>query len=146
MFSLKATELKRSTISTAVWLMVTLCYLALLKLFWMPTIWWALLLLAVAIVWLAVGVIGWRQPAVTLSLHEDNAILCRGSQCQSLIFVRFNALQLIAKINRGSRWQDLLWPKFQVIYRDSLSPEDYQIVRSFAAQQILLHRSEENKG
>lgn len=125
--------------------MVTLCYLALLKLVWMPAVWWAFILLGVAVAWSVVGIIWWRQPLPTLSLHEQDATLCIGSRCQSVTFVRVNAIQLIAKMDQTSSWRSRFWPSFYLIYRDSLAPEAYQMVRSFAAQQMLLQRSDKEE-
>lgn len=60
-----------------------------------------------------------------------------------LQFVRINSLQLIAKkvpdesySAKHTFWR-LLWPVFVVIYRDQLSSEDYDALRSYAAQQML---------
>ena len=60
-------------------------------------------------------------------------------------FIRANGVQLIAKVDQGQTFLDRIWPKYRVIYRDNVEAEVYQVMRSYAAQQVLLRRSEEAK-
>lgn len=85
------------------------------------------------------------QTTQHVSIDGQGAFLLKKGRFIKLEFVRANSIQLIAKMCRGHRVVDLIWPTYRVIYRDSVSRNDYQVLRSFAAQQILLRQSEETK-
>lgn len=80
-----------------------------------------------------------------ISINEQGAFLFNKGRFIRLEFVRTNSIQLIAKMHREQKLVGMIWPAYQVIYRDSISRDDYQLLRSYAAQQILLRRSEEAK-
>ncbi|MCB5160963.1 hypothetical protein [Marinomonas algarum] len=144
MFSLKASRLKTSRLGVAVWLLVLVTCLVLLQGYWMPAVWRAFLLCGVVIVSL-LGLIYTHRRAKYITLNEQGAFLCQGEAYDPLIFVRANAIQLIAKRKRSVRVVDCVWPAYQVIYRDSLGAQEYAVLRSFAAQQILLGRHDNAK-
>jgi hypothetical protein len=142
-FSLKTTELNVSWIAFGLWLFWVMVGLALLQLFWMPAFWRALLYLGVGGIGVAVLLHLFRQSSPQVGIDEQGAFILVRGQYKKLQFIRINAVQLIAKQPRESRLLDRFWPSYRVIYRDSLNEQAYRTLRSFAAQQMLLHRSEE---
>ncbi|BFM50916.1 hypothetical protein THO17_30790 [Marinomonas sp. THO17] len=83
------------------------------------------------------------RPAKCIGIDLEGAFLMHNQSREVLQFVRINSLQLIAKkvpdesySAKHTFWR-LLWPVFVVIYRDQLSSEDYDALRSYAAQQML---------
>lgn len=145
MFSLKTTELKCSWIGIGLWLFLLLAYAALLQIYWMPAFWRALLYLSVGLGGLVLIIRMFRQPARQLGLDEQGAFIFDRGRYERLLFIRANGVQLIAKVDQEQAFLDRIWPKYRVIYRDSVGKEEYQVLRSYAAQQILLRRSEEAK-
>jgi hypothetical protein len=148
-FSLKTTELKGSRIGIGLWLMTVLAYVALLQMYWMPVFWRALLYLCLALVGVVFLNRMYYKPLRQIGIDEQGAFLFERERCERLIFVRANSIQLIAKVEKKtglwSQFLSITWPRYRVIYCDSLSAYQYQKLRSFAAQQILLHRSGEVK-
>jgi len=87
----------------------------------------------------------YQEPKQKISIDNQDAFLFKKERYIRLEFVRENSIQLIAKVHRENRILDWIWPAYKVVYRDSVSCDDYQMLRSFAAQQILLRRSKEAK-
>jgi hypothetical protein len=144
-FSLKTTELKCSWIGIGLWLFVVVAYVALLQIYWMPAFWRALLYLSIGLGGLVLLIRMFRQPSRQISIDEQGAFLFDRGCYERLLFIRANGVQLIAKVDQGQTFLDRNWSKYRVIYRDSVPGNQYKILRSYAAQQILLHRSEEAK-
>jgi hypothetical protein len=80
-----------------------------------------------------------------VGIDEEGAFLFEHGRYIRLSFVRVNSIQLIAMQDHKSMLLRLFWPRFYVIFCDSVAGEQYRFLRSFAAQQILLRRSEEAK-
>ena len=127
------------------WLFLALAYVALLQIYWMPAFWRALLYLSVGLGGLVFIIRLFRQPSRKIGVDEQGAFLFDRGTYERLLFIRVNGIQLIAKVDRELVIWDRIWPKYRVIFRDSLSSEHYNRLRSYAAQQILLRRSEESK-
>ena len=127
------------------WLILALAYVALLQIYWMPAFWRALLYLCVGLGGLVFIIRLLRQPSKKIGIDDQGAFLFDRGVYERLLFIRANGIQLIAKVEREVVIWDRIWPQYRVIYRDSLSSEHYNRLRSFAAQQILLRRSEEGK-
>ncbi|NLQ18947.1 hypothetical protein HGG82_15170 [Marinomonas sp. M1K-6] len=144
MFSLKTTELKGSRIGLALWLVTAIAYAALLRLYWVPVDWQALFyaLACASGVWLVWFV---RRTSRRIGIDDQGAFLFERGAYKRLVFIRANDFQLIARVDQGDRFWAQCWPVFRVIYRDSVDANQYQILRSFAAQQIVLRRSERPK-
>ena len=83
-----------------------------------------------------------RQSSHQIGIDEQGVFLLERGCCKRLLFIRSNDVQLIAKVDRSLFFWDRFWPVYRVIYRDNLTKVQYRILRSFAAQQILLRRSE----
>ncbi|WP_421849183.1 hypothetical protein [Marinomonas sp.] len=111
----------------------------------MPAVWRALLYLVVGLGGLVLLIRMFRQPARQIGIDEQGAFLFDRGGYERLLFIRANGVQLIAKVDQGQTFLDRIWPKYRVIYRDSVAVEAYQVLRSYAAQQILQRRSEEAK-
>ncbi|MGJ8647887.1 MAG: hypothetical protein ACSHXJ_13390 [Marinomonas colpomeniae] len=131
------------------WVLIALCYAALFQLYWMPAFLRAFLFLFAGIVGLLslfYSVVrarrGLRQK---IGIDEQGAFLFENGQYKRLLFVRANSIQLIATMLDKPNLFSRFWPAHRVIFFDSVSKDQYNILRSFAAQQILLHRSEEAK-
>lgn len=103
-----------------------------------------------------VGLLGWRycQGPAHVSIDEFGAYWHTSNNWQRLQFVRANGIQLIAtpmpklipeKELKEGCLTHFLWPTYRVIYRDSVSDETYRLLRSYAAQQMMLRQSEEVK-
>lgn len=144
-FSLKTTELKCSWISVGLWLFLVVSYAALLQIYWMPAYWRALLYMSVGLVGLTLLIRMLRKPVRQIGIDEQGVFLLDRGGYERLLFIRANGVQLIAKVDQVQTFWDKIWPKYRVIYRDSVGMEVYQVLRSYAAQQILLRRSEEAK-
>ncbi|QUX94744.1 hypothetical protein C0J08_04680 [Marinomonas sp. CT5] len=127
------------------WLVLALAYVALLQIFWMPAFWRALLYLSVGLGGLVLMVQRFRQPLRKIGIDDQGGFIFDLGVYERLLFIRANSLQLIAKVDKEKSLFRRVWPKYRVIYRDSLSSREYKILRSYAAQQILLRRSEEAK-
>lgn len=143
MFSLKATELKRSWVGIGLGGIIALIYVALLQLYWMPAWWRALLFLCIGFVGVGLLLRSIRQPKRKIGIDEQGAFLLARGHYIRLVFIRVNAVQLIAKEEKSTNFYDRFCPTYYVIYRDSLNEHTYRTLRSFAAQQMLLGRSEE---
>ncbi|ETI58446.1 hypothetical protein [Marinomonas profundimaris] len=143
MFSLKATELKRSWVGIGLGGIIALIYVALLQLYWMPAWWRALLFLCIGFVGVGLLLRSIRQPKRKIGIDEQGAFLLAREHYIRLVFIRVNAVQLIAKEATSTSFYDRFWPTHYVVYRDSLNEHSYRTLRSFAAQQMLLGRSEE---
>ena len=141
-FSLKTTELKCSLISIGLWLFIAVAYAALLQAYWMPAFWRALLYLGIGLGGVVLFVRRFCQPSPQIGIDEQGAFLLNQERYERLLFIRANSVQLIAKVDQGQTFLRRVWPKYRVIYRDSVTEEVYRLLRSYAAQQILLHRSE----
>ena len=124
---------------------MVVAYVALLQIYWMPAFWRALLYLSVGLGGLVLLIRMFRQPSRQISIDEQGTFLFDRGSYERLLFIRANGVQLIAKVDRGQTFLDRIWPKYRVIYRDSMPRNQYKILRSYAAQQILLRRSEEAK-
>lgn len=146
MYSQKIVELKGSLIGVFLWWIVAVLCAGLLQLYWMPVVWRASILSMMGLigVFLLFRVI-YQDAKLKISIDNQGAFLFKKERYIGLKFVRVNSIQLIAKVHRENKLLDLIWPAYQVVYRDSVSCDDYQMLRSFAAQQILLHRSEAAK-
>lgn len=144
-FSLKTTELKCSLISIGLWLFIVVAYAALLQIYWMPAFWRALLYLSVGLGGVVLLVRTVCQSSPQIGIDEQGAFLLNQGRYERLLFIRANSVQLIAKVDQGQAFLRRVWPKYQVIYRDNVTEDVYRILRSYAAQQILLHRSEMHK-
>lgn len=119
-----------------------------------------------------VGLLGWRyyQGPAYVGIDEFGAYWHTSNNWQRLQFVRANGIQLIAtptstplpkkeskKELKNEPGKELkkrlkegclthfLWPTYRVIYRDSVSDETYRLLRSYAAQKMMLRQSEEVK-
>lgn len=77
-----------------------------------------------------------------IGIDPDGAYMVQNEQRKGLVFLRINSLQLIARKVSGESFWQRIWPVFVVIYRDQMSIEEYELLGSFAAQQML-SRSEE---
>ena len=124
---------------------MSLSYAVLLQLYWMPVFVRAFLYVfagVMAFCWLFYQL---RKTKKQIGIDEQGAFLFKRGRYIRLLFVRANGVQLIAKQDQGSMLLRYFWPKFHVIFCDSVKTETYRILRSFAAQQILLSRSEEAK-
>jgi hypothetical protein len=111
----------------------------------MPAFWRALLYLSIGLGGLVLLIRMFRQPSRQISIDEQGAFLFDRGRFERLLFIRANGVQLIAKVDQDQTFIDRIWPKYRVIYRDSVGMEEYQVLRSYASQQILLRRSEEVK-
>lgn len=145
MFSLKTTELKRSWIGLSLWLLTVLAYMALLQVFWMPAFWRALFYVGVGLFCIILLVRAFLRENQLVGIGEQGAFLFKRGRYERLIFVRANNLQLIARVDPDQAFLASIWPSYRVIYRDSVPLDEYHTLLSFAAQQILLRRSEEAK-
>jgi hypothetical protein len=125
--------------------LLVVAYAALLQVYWMPAFWRALLYLSVGLGWLALLIRIFFQSSRQIGIDEQGAFLLNRGCYERLLFIRVNGVQLIAKVDQGQTFWGLIFPKYRVIYRDSVSGDQYKILRSYAAQQILLRRSEEAK-
>ncbi|MFT2099528.1 hypothetical protein ACMUMQ_14365 [Marinomonas sp. 2405UD66-6] len=120
-----------------------LSYAALFQLFWMPALLRAYLLLGTFLSGFAFLLYRHKQDKAKIGIDADGAFLCKRGRVVRLLFVRVNSFQLIAKREQKSKLLGWLWPQFHVVYCDSVSAEKYRMLQSYAAQQILLSRSEE---
>lgn len=125
--------------------MLVVAYAALLQVYWMPAFWRALLYLSVGLGWLALLIRIFFQSSRQIGIDEQGAFLLNRGCYERLLFIRVNGVQLIAKVDQGQTFRGLIFPKYRVIYRDSVSGDQYKILRSYAAQQIFLRRSEDAK-
>ncbi|ETX10599.1 hypothetical protein MUS1_13530 [Marinomonas ushuaiensis DSM 15871] len=146
MYSQQTVELKGSWIGALLWLVVTVLSAGLLQLYWMPVIWRVSILsmMGFTVAFLFFRVI-YQEVKQQIGIENSDVFLFKKECLIPLEFVRANGIQLIAKMHRENKILDVVWPAYKVIYRDSVSRDDYQRLRSFAAQQILLRRSEEAK-
>ena len=124
------------------WLLFAGCCALLLRLFWLPSTTWAMLLLSVLMILFYRLMRRVRVGPSFITIDENGAFWQQGSKVYAMDFVRVNGVQIIAKVMREGGWLGRIWPSYQVIYRDSLSYHDYRVLRSFAAQQKMLKRSE----
>lgn len=86
------------------------------------------------------------RSAIEVGIDEQGAYLFDGRYFFRLAFVRANGIQLIAKVEtEPTFWWHGMLPPYRVIYCDNLPKSSYRRLRSFAAQQILLRRSENAK-
>ena len=149
MFRLKTTDLRLSKVGVVLWIWIVLLYAALLQLYWMPAYLRAFL-------FLSIGTVGFLllmhsifkarcNSRPKIGIDEQGAFLFENGQYKRLLFVRANSIQLIATMFDKPNLFSRFWPAYRVIFFDSVSKDQYNILRSFAAQQILLHRSEEAK-
>lgn len=120
-----------------------LSYAALFQLFWMSELVRACLLLGIFLAGFAFLLYRHKQNKAKIGIDADGAFLCKRGRVVRLQFVRVNSFQLIAKREQKSKLLGWLWPQFHVVYCDSVGAEKYRMLQSFAAQQILLRRSEE---
>lgn len=120
-----------------------LSYAALLQLFWMPALLRACLLLGTFLAVLLFLLYQHKHNEAHIGIHAEGAFLYKRGRVINLLFVRANSFQLIAKQEQQPKWLGWLWPQFYVVYCDSVGIEDYRVLQSFAAQQILLSRSGE---
>jgi hypothetical protein len=148
-FRLKTTDLKLSKVGILLWVLIALFYAALFQLYWMPAFlraFWFLFTGIVGLLSLFYSVVrarrGLRQK---VGIDEQGAFLFENGQYKRLLFVRANSIQLIATMLDKPNLFSRFWPAYRVLFFDSVSKDQYNILRSFAAQQILLHRSEEAK-
>jgi hypothetical protein len=141
-FSLKATELKCSWIGIALWFVIASVYAALFHLYWMPVFWRALFYILAGLFGVLFLFRVVRQSSHQIGIDEQGVFLLERGRCKRLLFIRSNDVQLIAKVDRSQFFSDRFWPVYRVIYRDNVTKVQYRILRSFAAQQILLRRSE----
>jgi len=144
-FSLKATELRCSWIGIGLWFVVAATYAALLHLYWMPvflraSLYFLVGLFAALLLYRLV-----RQPVLQIGIDEQGAFLLQHGQYTRLLFIRANGVQLIAKEDKTQTIFDRFWPVYRVVYFDNVTEDQYRVLRSFAAQQILLCRSEDAK-
>ncbi|WP_181799789.1 hypothetical protein [Marinomonas aquiplantarum] len=139
MFSLTATKLNFSWLSVGLWTSASASCFILIPFYWWPDVWQvAFFILYGVIVFASLG-FAWCQPRCQIGIDPDGAYLCRHDGQVRLHFVRANAVQLIAKrVSVDTVWHRI-WPQFYLIYRDQLQSEDYALLRSFAAQDKLLH-------
>lgn len=149
MFRLKTTDLRLSKVGVVLWIWIVLLYAALLQLYWMPAYLRAFL-------FLSIGTVGFLllmhsifkarcNSRPKIGIDEQGAFLFKNGQYERLLFVRANGIQLIATTLKQKSFLGQLFPTYKVIFFDSLSKVEYSTLRSFAAQQILLSRSEETK-
>lgn len=113
-----------------------------MRLFWFPPFLWITISLLVFFLFVYFIARRLKLGMPHVGIDEKGVYWQEGGQSYRLDFVRVNGVQLIAKVRGNSRWQDGIWPSYRVIYRDSLSYHDYRVLRSFAAQQKILKRSE----
>ncbi len=132
-------------IGIGLWLLILAAYTVLLQIFWMPALWWTWL-------YLGGGLCGGGgliylicRPARQIGIDEQGTFLLESGVYKRLSFVRANAVQLIAKVEQGQTFWARIWPQYRVIYRDNVPANVYRVLRSYAAQHILLHRSEDAK-
>lgn len=138
-------ELKGSWIGALLWLIIAVLCAGLLQRYWMPVVWRVSILTMTGFVIVVFLFRVSHQVTQKIRIDEQGAFLLRKGRFIKLEFVRVNGIQLIAKLYREGKILDAIWPAYKVIYRDSVSRDDYQMLVSFAAQQILLRRSEEAK-
>lgn len=138
-------ELKGSWIGALLWLIIAVLCAGLLQRYWMPVVWRVSILTMTGFVIVVFLFRVSHQVTQKIRIDEQGAFLLRKGRFIKLEFVRVNGIQLIAKLYREDKILDAIWPAYKVIYRDSVSRDDYQMLVSFAAQQILLRRSEEAK-
>ncbi|RNF73739.1 hypothetical protein EBI01_08470 [Marinomonas rhizomae] len=122
-----------------------MAYAALLQVYWMPAYWRALLYLGGGLVGLTLLIRMLHKPLRQIGIDEQGVFLLDRGGYERLLFIRANGVQLIAKADQEQTFWGKIWPKYRVIYRDSVGMEVYQVLRSYAAQQILRRRSEEAK-
>ncbi|MDB4837540.1 hypothetical protein OAH87_03640 [Marinomonas sp.] len=139
MFSLKASELKRSKIGCFLWVSVALVYAAIFQLYLLP------IQVKLSIPLVAVVVVLFILPSKKIGLDEQGAYVIESARRCELVFLRANGVQLIARLAMGSPLINYYWPRYIVIFYDSLPKEQYADLRSFAAQQILLNRNDNEK-
>ena len=142
MYSLKVTKLNSSWIGVTLWVIaISCCFLLLPWYFWSSG--QQLLLLCTYIVLLvALFVLSFSAAEKYIGIDPDGAYMVQNEQRIGLVFLRINSLQLIARKVSGESFWQRIWPVFVVIYRDQVSIEEYELLGSFAAQQML-SRSEE---
>ncbi|PYF78332.1 hypothetical protein DFP75_11223 [Marinomonas alcarazii] len=145
MFSLKTTELKGSWIGLSVWLLTVIAYMALLQVFWMPAFWRALFYIGIGLLSATLLIRAFFMEKQRVGIDGQGAYLVKNGHYARLTFVRANSVQLIARVERGKSFVARIWPNYRVIYRDSVQLDQYHTLLSYAAQQILLSRSEEAK-
>lgn len=145
MFSLKITELKPSWIGLSLWLLTVIAYIALLHVFWMPAFWRALFYVCIVLLCLTLLIRVFFIEKQCVGIDEQGAFLFKNGRYERLTFVRANCVQLIARTTQDEAFLARVWSSYRVIYRDSVQQDQYHILLSYAAQQILLHRSEETK-
>ncbi|MGO3346597.1 MAG: hypothetical protein ACTIM4_15395 [Marinomonas sp.] len=115
----------------------------MLQLFWLPSFIWMTFFCIGLFLLCCFSVRRLVQGAPRIGIDDTGAYWQQGSARYRLEFVRVNGVQLIAKVSRQKiRWLDWFWPSYRVIYRDSLSYYNFRLVRSFAAQQKILKRSD----
>ncbi|RNF49024.1 hypothetical protein EBI00_13425 [Marinomonas hwangdonensis] len=86
------------------------------------------------------------RPVIKVGIDDQGAYLFDDRYFFRLVFVRANGFQLIAKVEtEQASWWHYVLPPYRVIYCDNLPKSSYRRLRSFAAQQILLRRSEDAK-
>ncbi|MCV2403925.1 hypothetical protein OFY17_13720 [Marinomonas sp. C2222] len=87
-----------------------------------------------------------QSPYKQIGIDEQGAFVEGKGQLQRVAFIRANGVYLVARvtsfINAPKKW----YPNYVVIFRDSVSKDNYAILRSFAAQQILLNPNKDQKG
>lgn len=81
------------------------------------------------------------SPFNEVGIDEQGAFVKGKGQLQRVVFIRADSMQLIARVTTNATFLQRLYPRYVLIFRDSLSKEEYAILRSFASQQILLSRS-----
>ena len=142
MFSLKTTALKPSLIGITLWFVFAGCCALLLQLFWLPLETWILLIFSIlGILFYCLArrlILG----ASAIGIDESGAFLKQGAVCYRLDFVRVNGVQIIAKVIKKDSLGSRFWPTYCVIFRDALPYYEYRVMRSYAAQQKMLKRSE----
>jgi hypothetical protein len=144
-YSQQKIELKSSWIGALLWFVIAVLCAGLLQLYWMPVVWRASILTMTGFVAVVLFFSISHQVTQQISIDDQGGFLLKKGRLIRLEFVRVNSIQLIAKLHRENNIVDFIWPAYKAIYRDSVSRDDYHMLRSFAAQQILLRRSEEAK-
>lgn len=124
------------------WFVIASAYAALFHLYWMPAFWRALFYIFAALFGVLFLFRVVRQSTIQIGIDEQGAFLLKRGRYIRLFFIRSNGVQLIAKVDRSQVFWDRFWPVYRVIYRDNVTEAQYRTLRSFAAQQILLRRSE----
>ncbi|AEF55778.1 hypothetical protein Mar181_2747 [Marinomonas posidonica IVIA-Po-181] len=137
-FSLTATKLNFSWVSVGLWTSASASCFILLPFYWWPDVWQVTFSILYSVIVLVSLGLAWRQPRSHIGIDSDGAYLRQhNNDLIRLDFVRANAVQLIArKVSDDTIWYSV-WPQFCLIYRDQLGLEDYALLRSFAAQDML---------